>query len=303
MQDKINFTASYYRNRTGNQLVGYTLPAISGFTIVQENLPAVVQNTGLEISLRSVNFQSGAFKWTTTFNLTVPENKLVSYPGLSSSAYANAYTIGQSLFTHHFYDYAGVNPADGIYQFESNSGVPTQSPSSPKDLIVTAPVTQKWYSGLTNSFSYNGFQLDFSLQIVKQTGFDYWFGGGNALSNAGAFNNNEPAILLNNTWENPGDQSEFGRLSTINKSKASPVGSMSTFEISDASFIRLKNAALSYTLPQNWQRLLHLKNARIYLEGENLLTFTNYFGLDPEDQSATSLPPLRTVVLGIHTSF
>lgn len=301
LQDRINFTASYYRNRTGNQLVGYTLPNISGFTTVEENLPAVVQNTGLEMTLRSVNFQSGTFKWITSFNLTIPENKLVAYPGLSSSGYANVYVVGQSLFIRKRYNYADVNPADGVYQVLSAAGVPTESPTYPNDLINSPPITQKWYGGLTNSFTYKGFRLDFTLQIVKQTALNYWNIG--ALDNAGSFNYNEPVMLIGNTWEKPGDRSKFGRLSTIDASNAGFTADQSNFIIGDASFIRLRNAALSYSFPQSWQRTLHLKNARIYVEGENLLTFTNYFGLDPENQSATSLPPLRTIVLGIHTSF
>jgi len=298
LKDRINFTASYYINRTSNQLVGYTLPGISGFTSVEANLPAVIQNTGLEITLRSVNFQSGAFRWTTLFNLTVPENKLVAFSGFSSSSYANIYTLGQSLFVAKTFKYAGVNPADGVYE-DASGGVPSESPNYPNDLVLSPALTQKWYSSLTNSFSYKGFQLDFSLQIVKQIGYNYWSGG--ALLYAGAFNYNEPVELIGNTWDKPDDHSEFGRLSTVGASNASNAV-YSTFALTDASFIRLKNAALSYNLPQSWQKNLHLKNARIYIDGENLLTFTNYFGLDPESGSL-NLPSLRTIVVGIHTSF
>ena len=116
---------------------------------------------------------------------------------------------------------------------------------------------------------------------------------------------NQPAVVMNR-WQHPGDVANFQKFSQSYDSAfyAYVINSAIYGDnaISDASFIRLKNAAISYSLPQAWQRTLHMKNARVYIEGENLLTFTNYFGLDPETQT-TSLPPLRTIVLGIHTSF
>jgi hypothetical protein len=68
--------------------------------------------------------------------------------------------------------------------------------------------------------------------------------------------------------------------------------------VSDASFVRLKNLALSYTIPSQLQRKAHLKNARVYLQAQNLLTITKYKGLDPETQGK-SLPPLRIITAGL----
>src|SRR6185503_4418212 len=84
LKDNLMLSASWYRNRTGNQLVGYSLPAITGFTSVQANLPAVIQNTGLELEVTSSNIKGKDFSWTTSANFTLPKNKLISYPNLAA---------------------------------------------------------------------------------------------------------------------------------------------------------------------------------------------------------------------------
>jgi hypothetical protein len=71
--------------------------------------------------------------------------------------------------------------------------------------------------------------------------------------------------------------------------------------ISDASFIRLKNIALSYQLPAEWQKRMHLQMARLYLQIQNLLTITHYQGLDPET-GGLNLPPLRMITAGVQVA-
>jgi len=303
LKDRINFTADYFRNRSGNQLVRYPLPTQDGFVSIQENLPAVVQNTGAEFTLNTINVQSGSFKWSTSINLTIPSNKLVSYPGLAQSTYSNVYEIGQSLFIKHTYTGVIVNPADGVYEVDSPTGK-TENPVF-SDKQFTTPVTQKWYGGFGNSFSYKGLQLDVFFEIVKQTGYNYWQSSNPGLGGYfdGFYGQNQPVAIIGNTWQKPGDVTKYGVLSTFEASD--PNGLLSNgntnFGIGDASFIRLKNASLSWSLPKNWQRAMRLQNTRIYVRGENLLTFSHYFGLDPQTQGL-GLPPLRVITMGIHTS-
>jgi outer membrane receptor protein involved in Fe transport len=96
-KDRLFITAAYFRNRSGNQLVEYPLPSQTGFTSITENLQALVQNTGVEIELRSTNISTRDFSWQTYSNITIPRNKLVSFPGLAYSSYATSYVIGEPL--------------------------------------------------------------------------------------------------------------------------------------------------------------------------------------------------------------
>jgi TonB-linked SusC/RagA family outer membrane protein len=296
LNDRINLSADYYRERSANQLVAYPLPLITGFTSVEENLPAVVQNTATEFTLNTINIKSPNFKWSSSFNLTIPHNELVSYPGLACSTYRNTYVIGQPLSITEVYHFLGVNPATGVDQYASSTG-PTDNAATTDKIPVF--VGQKFYGGLQNSFQYKNFQLDVFFQFVKQTGLNYnkVAGGSQEL---GLENFNEPTAYLN-YWKKPGDIVPYGAPSTNYGSD--PYGDYyrSDAIVSNASYIRLKNLALSYTLPKSWQQAMHLQNARIYMQAQNLLTFTNYFGLDPET-GPNGLPPLRMITLGIHVS-
>lgn len=300
LNDRINLTAGYYLNRSGNQLLSYPLGATAGFPSVQANLPAVVRNSGAEFTLNTTNLQRKNFKWSTSVNLTLQGNKLVSYPGLETSNYANVYVEGQSIFISKRYVFAGVNAEDGLYNFIKSSGETTTDPEYPADLMVTKPVTQQYYGLLGNALKYKGLQLDFSFQFVKQQKVNY-YGESSVLQSAGTFNYNLPAAMAGNFWIRPGDEALFGRLSTFNLADPGYRSTTSTFGYGDASFIRLKNVSLSYNLPSLWQKTMRLKNVNVYLQGQNLATFSNYFGLDPETGSL-GLPPLRTIVFGIHAS-
>jgi TonB-linked SusC/RagA family outer membrane protein len=297
LKDRLLISGSYYRDRTGNQLVGYPLPSLSGFSSVQANLHAIVQNSGAEIVLNTTNIKSKIFTWTSAVNVSVPRNKLVAYPNLASSSYANSYVVGQSLFIRKVYHYLGVNDTTGTYQYQSKDG-PTDKPSSPGDYVTSKPVTQSFYGGFENTFKYKGFQLDILIQFVKQQGFNYYRYSG---YQAGLFNENALTQVLAR-WQKSGDISNFGRYST--NYGADPYGDLrnSDFPITDASFIRFKNLAFSYELPKPWQKAVHLHNGRVYLQCQNLLTITKFTGLDPETGGSLGLPPLRMITGGLQVA-
>jgi TonB-linked SusC/RagA family outer membrane protein len=306
LKDRILFSGSYYYNRTGNQLVGYSLPAITGFSSVQANLPATVQNSGAEFTLNSINIKGKNFKWTTALNLTIPRNKLIAYPNLASSGYAYTYVVGQSLFTQELYHYTGVNPQTGVYTFDTKNS--NGIPSYPNDLHDIKKIAPDFYGGFTNSFIYKNWELDIFFQFVKQTGYNYlsWFGG--PAGQFGGFNGvdgNQPTEVLSR-WQKPGDKTNVEEFTQNYGSSAAQAyfnsSQLGDNSISDASFIRLKNLSLSYQLPAICQEKMHFQSCKIYLHCQNLFTFTRYIGLDPEVTSM-ALPPLRIITAGIQLIF
>lgn len=297
IKERILLSASYYRDRTGNQLVGEPLPEVAGFTTVQYNLPAVVQNTGLELTLNALIIKSKDFSWSMSDNLTVPSNKLVSFPGLNASTYANTYVVGKSLFIRELYHNTGVNPQTGLYSFETKNA--NGSPSYPQDNHVTKPITQKYYGGIDNKFSYKGFELDAFVQFVDQLGYNYKF---DYSQEAGVFYQNQPTAVLKR-WQTPGDLSSTQRFGTTYATG----GPFSNFQSSDgiltnSSFVRLKNLALSYQLPAKWKSQILLQSVRIYVQCQNLFTITHFLGMDPET-GGVNLPPLRMITAGLRVGF
>lgn len=296
LNDRIFFTTSFYRNRSSNQLVGYTLPDITGFTNVQFNLPATVQNTGWEFELNMANIRSHSFTWKTAFNLSIPNNKLLSYPNIEGSTYANTYSVGHSLFTPRTFHYTGVNPQTGLYEFQdlNSSGTTDIADRSPAYKALTTHL----YGGINNSLSFKGFTLDVFFQFTSKSS-RYAFTSFSAPGKMG----NQPIQVLNR-WRDVGDQASIQKFSqaTISNGPGTRFSNLfNSDRFDDSSFIRLKNVALSWMAPAAFVQKVRLTNLRLYIQGQNLLTFTKYPG-DPEVLNIKSLPTLRSMTFGIQIS-
>jgi TonB-linked SusC/RagA family outer membrane protein len=296
-QDRVNLQASYYSNSSKNQLVGLPLPVMTGQSSVQYNLPAIVENTGWEFQLTTINCKKSAFEWTTSINLTLPQNRLVEFPALDKfPAYSSRYDVGNSVYTYKAFQYVGVNPKTGTYQVEDFNGDGIYS--STFDYIGIKKNTQLAYGGISNMIRYHNWQLDFLVQAVKQNGFSQH----QVFQYPGTFSNQPVEVM--ERWQKEGDITDIQRFSAtdptgqINLAYYYKTASDNT--IQDASFLRLKNLSLSYELPDSWKRKAHLTKTRLYVQGQNLFTLTRYKGLDPETQNIFTLPPLRTFSAGIH---
>ena len=300
--DRILLNSAFFRNRSSNQLVSYSLPSQTGFASILENLPATIQNTGLELSLTTKNIDRTNFSWTTTFNLSIPKNKLLSFPGLVSSAYASRYVVGKSVSIVRGYRYEGVDPQTGVFRFTdaNKDGV-----LNPDDMNIIADLSPKYYGGFGNTFSCKGFSLDLFFQFKKGTGLNELSSIYNPYLAPPGGLTNEPSAVLSR-WQKPGDQSNYQRFTATPGTDAYNALlylSSSAAVYSNASYLRLKNAAISYTLPTTLLTKWGAGTCRVYAQAQNLLTITGYRGTDPETQNLFSLPPLRTITGGIQITF
>lgn len=299
--DRAVLNLNYNRNRSSNMLVFVNLPSSVGFGSVKQNLPALVENTGFEVALNTKNITSADFGWTSNFNLTIPRNKLLKYEGIESSQSYNLYFIGKSINVAKSYDFAGVNPQNGSYEFRKADGSITSYPTD-ADMYIHTDFSPRLYGGLENTFSYKGLALSFLFQFVRQQGRD------NKTTTAigvtpGQFGNNA-LVAAFERWTTPGQQASYQRFSTNYALNISQYYyNQSNGVIADASFIRLKNVNLSYVLPVKLCKKIHLNNLRVFAQGQNLLSWTKFSGLDPETTSSTSLPALRVMTLGLQGSF
>ncbi len=296
LKDRILLTMNYVHNRSSNELLPYSLPIITGFTnIGATNFPATIQNTAWEFALNTTNIKSKNFTWNSSINLTIPQNKLIAFQNLATSAYASILIIGQPITIGKFYHYSGVDPTTGIYQFTDSHGQLTSSPKPATDHTVLLNSAPTFYGGFQNSFSYKGIRLDFLVQFVKQLGSNNMFG---SLGGA-AFSSNQPVSVLNR-WRNPGDIASIQKYNSdysLFFHNGDAIGSDAAY--SDASYIRLKNLSLSWELPGNWKKKVHFQDCRLFVQGQNLLTITKYDGLDPETKSLLGLPTLKVLTVGL----
>ncbi|GAA3928773.1 TonB-dependent receptor [Chitinophaga oryziterrae] len=294
INDRLLFSTNYFNNRSDNQLVNYALPVMTGFSNIERNFPATVENSGWEFSLNTINLKTKDFSWNSSINLTISSNKLIAFPGIETSTYANSLVVGKSVKLTRNYKFAGVDPTTGIYQFYAADKSIVTTPNSVTDKTYLIDRLPKYFGGFQNSFSYKGFQLDALFQFVKQQalGYEHGFGA------VGVSNFNQPVSVLQR-WQKDGDRTIIQKYSM--NLPASDVQS-SDAAYTDASFIRLKNVSLSWSLPKGWISRMHLQNFRLFLHGQNLLTITKYDGLDPETLNLNSLPPLRVWSFGVNAT-
>lgn len=309
LADRVFVSGSYYRNRSGNQLLSYNLPIVTGFENVTQNFNALTQNSGFELSLTTRNIKSKTFEWTTDLNLTIARNKLLSFPELETSSYATEYVVGKPFTITKKYGYIGVDPATGLYLVKDKEGKPTTTPvpgfQPNTDAVVLVDLTPKYYGGFRNSVSLGAWNLDFLFQFVKQlanspleigTAPGVFYGSANV--------GNQPVWILNR-WQKAGDIAKIQKyatdLSYDFQTRNNAGGSEAT--VTDASYIRLKNLSLSWSLPAYWQKSLTIRAAKLFLQGQNLWTITRFRHLDPETRSSLVLPPLRVITFGAQITF
>lgn len=294
LNDRLHLSAAWFRNRSGNQLVGIPLPATTGFSSIQANLPATVENKGVELELNAVPLSARTFRWSTHFNISFPRNKLVSFPGLEGSTYANSYVVGHPVSIVKVYNYEGINPQTGLYTFTDYNK--DGKISSPDDKQVIEDVGVKCFGGWSNQLSCKNLELSFLFQFVNQKQKNF-----NSIMVRPGSMYNQPAEVLN-VWSQANPDGVYMPYSSGTDSQKNLLHGYftnSTAAVGDASFIRLKNIQISYRYPVK----RNLQDIRFYIQGQNLLTITDYFGLDPEFVLSGFLPPLKTWSFGVQLNF
>ena len=286
IQNRINFSLSWYRNRSSNQLVGYPLAATTGFSSVQANLPATVQNMGWEVELSSINIRTKDFRWQTSFNISLPKNKLVRFPNIDQTAYAQQYRVGHPLNISLRYKFDGIDPETGYYQVVDVNG---DESYTYEDRMVIKNMGRKYYGGVSNNFTYKGWRLNFLWDFVKQNGYAWGRGYPGR-------NKTNRSYEEYKAWQNGALYIEDSSVAnnTYNLARESELG------IVDASFIRLKTLSLSYHLPAKWLEKTGVKSCNVFASVQNLVTITPYNGINVENpRFPGTLPPLRTFTGGI----
>jgi hypothetical protein len=203
--------------------------------------------------------------------------------------------LGESININKLYKSAGVDPTTGLYQFYDNKGSITSSPNSETDRSIISNRLPKFFGGFQNSFSFKGFELDVLFQFVKQIAPGNYIGDG-----PGGIYSNQPVSVLER-WKVPSDVAPIQRYATSSNITAllsRIYAGASDLSYSNASYIRLKNLSLTWQMPTSWLNKVHLQKSNIFVQGQNLLTFTKYKGLDPENTSIGNLPPLKILTVG-----
>jgi len=309
--NRLLFNATFYRDRESNQLVNYPLPIQSGLSSILGNLDATIQNQGFEFSIISTNIKTKDFSWKTNFNLSFNRNKLISFPNLANSSYANLYVIGQPTSIIYGYKYKDVNPTTGLFEFYKADGkTVTSNPayglaSTGGDQVPIANQEVKYQGGFGNNFSYKQFSLYIFCQFSSQNAPSYL--AQSYTTNPIGFEYNQPTAVIGNYWKAPGDVAELQRLASGYSSAAINTFfkfGQSSGVYSDDTYLRVKTVSLAYQLPDVFLKKIHIKGGSVFMNGQNLLTFTDYKVGDPElPGSYSSFPIQRILAFGLNLKF
>lgn len=300
--DRINLDIEFYNKKTTNMLM--LVPdsyALTGEGEHWDNIGAML-NRGVEFNVSADVIRTKDFVWNVNANASYNKNKLLElYDGVQEyevSTTATKLVVGHSVSEFYINRYAGVNPANGDALWYTKDGEITNEYSEEDKVMTGKSFDAPWQGGFGTSLTWKGISFAAQFSWVADRWMynnDRYFEESNGLYAA----YNQSKRLLYDRWKQPGDITDIPRH-----------GVTPQFDdrfLENASFLRLKNVTLAYSFPQ---RLLSKTNffssARIYLQGQNLLTFTGFTGLDPESSSnvyKAQYPMSRQFTLGVEVSF
>lgn len=358
--NRVKLTSEWYNNNVSGMLLETVLPASTGYSRQFKNIGSM-KNTGMEFTLNSVNLKSESFRWSTDANVGFNKSKVLSLDegrtfrnfsvGSNRAGMVTYYaTVGEELGDMYGYVYQGIYTTDDFTQAANGTltlkpGVVKPASGTPKPgdikfaadneagdqftrkLVKIGNGTPDFIGGITNNFSYKGFDLAVFMKF--SVGGDVYNATKHSMSPYALFQNVPSEfgdkyyhIIDPNTGQaatslvrlkelNPNEDSSLWSLGTTNSSY---ITYPSSYYVEDGSYLRIAMVTLGYSFPKEFLNTVRLSNARIYATVNNLATITGYSGFDPEVSAASgvtvtpgydnsSFPRSRSYVLGINLTF
>lgn len=313
----IDLQLNFYNKTTSGLLANVPYPLTTGFASATQNV-GKMRNRGIEVTIGSENIRSKDFTWSTNFNLgynkntvlSLPENRDIDGNNFLSGSTAQRAIEGHSRNSFYLIRYKGINPATGDAEWLKKDGTPTTTPVA-NDRVIAGQADPKFVGGLTNTFRYKAFDLSAFFNFAY--GHKVLIDGLRFTENMATGSYNKSTDLLN-YWKQPGDNAFAPRLTSPTRTT---FHQLSTSQLQDGSYARLKTVTLGYNLPKSvLERSKVFRSARIYALGQNLLTITNkdFRGPDPEvsangannlvmGETFFALPQAKSLTFGVNLGF
>ncbi|MDR4989296.1 MAG: TonB-dependent receptor [Bacteroidales bacterium] len=302
-RDRIELSIDYYYNHTKDLLFSRPISYTSGFGSITSNI-GELENRGIEFSLSTVNFENNALRWTSSLNISRNRNKILALyndqPLDNIGRGSNSVRVGEPLGVFYGFLSLGVDPSTGDIVFADING---DGQITSEDRTKIGDPNPDFIGGFTNRLSYQNFELSLFLQFSY--GNDIFNGTRIYIESMKGSDNQTTEVL--NRWRQPGDETHIPRATELDPNNNNRISSRF---IEDGSYLRVKNLSISYVVDQKLVNRLGVQSARLSISGQNLLTFTNYSGMDPEVNYAGpsdlvlgtdffTHPQVRTISFGI----
>lgn len=280
LKNRIYGTVDVYDSKTTDLLLLRSLPIITGYSTVFDNL-GETSNRGIEITLNTRNVNGTDFRWETTVNFSANKNKIVDLYGDKQSDLGNRWFIGQPINVIYDYRLQGIwqegedaskqdpGAIAGELKFADLNGDGKITADADREVI--GQIAPKWTGGLTNTFHYKNLHLNVFIQTAQ-----------------GMTKNNSDLNYADETGKR-NTPIDIGYWTTENKSNTRPSLAFKNPRgygyASDAAYTRIKDVTLSYVFNPKTLEKLHIGGLTIYASGRNLYTFTDWIGWDPESDN------------------
>ncbi len=304
---RLSVTLDGYYKYTKNLLMSVPLPSPNPSIYRNEG---EMSNWGLELAVSSVNIDRNNWKWTTDFNISTNKNRLeklslqqVYYYTQTSEAlseYVVRMTPGQSLSKFWGYTAEGVDPETGMIIYKDLNG---DGKINVSDKHYIGDANPLFTAGMTNTVSWKGLSLSFLL--TSSVGNDIY--NASKIEMVGMYNGANQIKDVVRRWRVPGQITDIPKAGELDNLKAS------TRWVEDGTYLKVKNITLSYDIVHPALKRANISRIRPYITLDNMITFTNYSGYDPEMSqytSATSMgidwgtyPCVKTVLFGVNVEF
>lgn len=301
--NRLNADIEFYNKHTTDMLMSVPVSyADKGEGFRWDNIGAMV-NRGVELQLNADIIRSRNFVWNISANVSYNKNKITElYGDLDEYEISSTNTKlkkGHSFGEFYINRYAGVNPANGdALWLDAKGNITTEYRESDKVMLEGKSYIAPWQGGFGTSLMWKGFTLSTQFSWVADRWMfnnDRFFEESNGLYSS----YNQSRRLLEDRWKKPGDVTDIPRYGVTPQ--------MDSRFLENASFLRLKNVMLSYSLPSSMLRKTKFFTAaRIYIQAQNLFTLTPFSGLDPEASSnvyKAQYPMSRQYSMGIDLNF
>ena len=301
--NRLNADIEFYNKHTTDMLMSVPVSyADKGEGFRWDNIGAMV-NRGVELQLNADIIRSRNFVWNISANVSYNKNKITElYGDLDEYEISSTNTKlkkGHSFGEFYINRYAGVNPANGdALWLDVEGNITTEYRESDKVMFEGKSYIAPWQGGFGTSLMWKGFTLSTQFSWVADRWMfnnDRFFEESNGLYSS----YNQSRRLLKDRWKKPGDVTDIPRYGVTPQ--------MDSRFLENASFLRLKNVMLSYSLPSSMLRKTKFFTAaRIYVQAQNLFTITPFSGLDPEASSnvyKAQYPMSRQYSMGIDLNF
>ncbi|RIW13770.1 TonB-dependent receptor [Algoriphagus lacus] len=314
--NRVTGSVDVFDRRTKDLLLSQPVLWTNGFDNIANNV-GELQNKGIEFELSTVNIDKGGFRWNTTFNFTYIKNQVLSlYDGLQFLPANPGIAVGQPVGNPatqgvqapgawFVAEYAGVNPATGRPMWYDINGNITYLPLA-ADRVYKGSNLATTFGGLNNTFSYKGFEAT--------AFFTYEYGAVVNDGQYGFLRENGTRLALNalrevneRTWTAPGQITDIPRNLTTNAGNETRGAGRNSGSagLLKADFIRLSQVTLAYNFQSSLVSKIGLSKARLYVQGLNLWTYTDYPGYDPEFTGAGTgqIPLTKNYTVGVQIGF